>query len=106
MKLIDDDGTEIQISEETARNIRDARKPKGREKQFDYVRVSEADMVSKNFSWPIRISILDDRKEGYSMGEGFDGWNAGKIPGNTLDKEKARDLANYILELCNGLEKK
>lgn len=103
MKLIDDDGTEIKISKETAKNIREARNPKSRERKFDDVRIS----VSKDreTGYPIRISILDDTKQGDEMGI-FPDSNIGSLPGNTLCVSDACKLANYILELCNELEKK
>lgn len=91
MKLIDDDGTEIKISEETAQNIRDARKPKGRE-QFGCIEIS----LRENFGYyPIRIKIVN--------GCHTDG---GKNPGDILNIEKARQMAHYILKLCDELEKK
>lgn len=104
MKLIDDDGTEIQISEETARNIRDVRKPKkeeGKEARFDEVRISTT--KDRNTSYPIRISILDDCQQGDEMGI-FPDSNEGSLPGCTLCVRDARALANQILVLCSELE--
>lgn len=102
MKLIDDDGTEIKISDETARNIREARKPRDKEARFDEARVSTK--KDRQTGYPIRISILRGQ-EGEKMGV-FPNSNIGSLPGCTLNEEDARAMANYILKLCNELEKK
>lgn len=104
MKLIYDDGTEIKISEETARNIRDARKPEGRkrEREFGHLRISD----TGDTNWyPIRISILGNCQQGLPMGH-FGGAAGGLLPGYTFSETGARAMANYILELCDELEKK
>lgn len=107
MKIIDDNGTEIEISEETAQNIRDARNPEDREKRFGYIRVSLIGLTYMTpYGWPIRVSILDNAYEGQPMGEGFDKRNPGKLPGGTITQEQARAMAHYLLELCDELEKK